>query len=283
MKPNVSSAATQARVVKLGLRMLSAVSPDAAERTAAALFMRPRRRDTRPPEIDGQVATSFAIAQGENDLQCWSWGEGPTVLLVHGWEGHSGQLARFIPPLLAAGHRVVAFDLPAHGHSSGRVAHLVMAADAILGVAKVCGPVRGVIAHSFGAAATARALLLGLKAERVVLIGAPAEPSIFVRRAAQTFGLSEASTEGVLDHLTRSVGVTMEALDLRVHAAKINTPALIIHDREDEEVPWAHAEATARAWPQSRLLETQGLGHRRILKDPETIAEVVTFVGTPPV
>ena len=45
-------------------------------------------------------------------LVAWSWGEGPTVLLVHGWEGRGSQMAAFAAPLAEAGFRAVAFDAP---------------------------------------------------------------------------------------------------------------------------------------------------------------------------
>ena len=43
----------------------------------------------------------------------YSWGSGPTVLLVHGWEGRGSQLSAFAPALVKAGFRVVAVDMPA--------------------------------------------------------------------------------------------------------------------------------------------------------------------------
>lgn len=42
---------------------------------------------------------------------------GSIVLLVHGWGGCVYSFAELIPALTAAGHRVVAFDLPGHGLS----------------------------------------------------------------------------------------------------------------------------------------------------------------------
>jgi hypothetical protein len=39
------------------------------------------------------------------------------------------------------------------------------------------------------------------------------------------------------------------------------------------------AEAIVSAWPEARLIKTEGLGHRRILKDQKVIAEVADFIG----
>ena len=56
-----------------------------------------------------------------------------------------------------------------------------------------------------------------------------------------------------------------------------NIPALLIHDNDDREVTASQAEILHQAWPGSHLLRTDGLGHRRILRDPAVIAHTVRF------
>lgn len=268
------------RAVRVGLRLLSFVAPRAASRGAASLFLRPRRRPTRPPEVPNLHARPFAIGEGEARVQCWSWGaeDQPTVLLVHGWEGHSGQLARFIPPLLERGFRVVAFDLPAHGHSAGRSTHLVDGYHTLLRIGATLGPLHGVIAHSFGASVTILALAHGLVAKRVALFAATADPMLFIERLGSALGLSPRRLDGVLVDLRRRVGADLRDLDLRTQARRIDVPALVLHDREDTEVPLAHGEAIVEAWRGARLETLEGLGHWRVLKDPKSIALAVDFV-----
>jgi len=41
----------------------------------------------------------------------------------------------------------------------------------------------------------------------------------------------------------------------------------VLHDRRDAEVPFAHGAALAAAWPGAALRPSDGLGHRRILRD----------------
>ena len=62
-------------------------------------------------------------------------------------------------------------------------------------------------------------------------------------------------------------------------AGSMTAPLDIFHDREDREVPWAQAQALAERWPGSRLNTTVGLGHKRIIKDPDVIAYAVRFIG----
>jgi hypothetical protein len=56
-------------------------------------------------------------------------------------------------------------------------------------------------------------------------------------------------------------------------------PLLVVHDREDREVPWQDGAGIAAGWPGARLLTTSGLGHRRILRAPAVVAAVAGFLA----
>src|SRR3546814_13836547 len=62
------------------------------------------------------------------------------------------------------------------------------------------------------------------------------------------------------------------------NAPLIVCPALIAHDLEAHEGPWADCECYARAWHGSRLLSTTGLGHNRIVGDAGVIAATLRFL-----
>ena len=54
---------------------------------------------------------------------------------------------------------------------------------------------------------------------------------------------------------------------------------LVIHDSGDREVPRASGLALARAWPGARFSGTHGLGHDRILRNPEVVADAADFIA----
>jgi Alpha/beta hydrolase family len=282
---------------RLLFRTLEAVAPDVAARRAADLFFTPRRRGvTRSLSPAGlRPAAAFEVRIAESDLRlpAWSWGAGPAVLLVHGWEGDAGQLMPLVPPLVAAGLRPVAFDLPAHGAAGGTTTTILEMAAAIRAVAAAVGPVRGVIAHSLGGAAAALAVsaagsdvvaaavpgvAAAVAAERVVLLAPAAEPTHYARVLAQLAGLSPAGTDAMLAAVAARLGLPLDRVDVTRYVGALAAACLVLHDPADREVPWAHGKAIAQAWPGAELVPLDGRGHRRILRDPHMIARVVEFL-----
>ena len=54
---------------------------------------------------------------------------------------------------------------------------------------------------------------------------------------------------------------------------------LVIHDSDDRFIPHGEGVELADAWPSGRLITTTGLGHHRILRDPEVIDSAVAFIS----
>ena len=81
------------------------------------MMLKPRR-DVRPPPILPLPLADERIALGDG-LVAWRWGQGPRVLLVHGFEGNRAQFAAIVEALVRRGFAAVALDVPAHGESAG--------------------------------------------------------------------------------------------------------------------------------------------------------------------
>lgn len=266
-------------LLRAELRVLGRLAPALADRRAAALFGTPHRRGAPPtPGTPGLLAKRLNVQSAGEQLAVWSWGEGPTVLLAHGWNGNAAQLSSFIRPLVEAGFRVVAYDQPAHGHSSGRRTTVLKMAEALKAVARAVGPLHAVVAHSLGATATAVGLFDNLEAERAVLIAPPASAPYFARKMASALGLSVERTEGMLAEVQRNVGVHLESLDVRRFASWLRQPALILHDVADREVPFEQGRDIAEAWPNARFVPLERLGHTRPLSDPAVVRMALDFL-----
>ena len=259
-----------------GMRVLSSVAPPLATQAAERLFFKPRRRQSRVPHLEGIPAQPFRV-RGIHEVQAWSWGQGPAVFLVHGWEGSPYQLRAFIRPLVESGHRVIALDLPAHGDSSGGEVSVIDFAEAIRAVAAVVGEPKAIIAHSLGATSTAQALSQGLgKVERVVLLSAGADALWFARQMASYIDLGDKPLSGLLERVQHRIGDRATYLPRLVGAAKAQ--ALFVHDPLDPDVPFSHARALSSAWPGSHLHAVYDVGHYALLKDVVVVGQVLRFV-----
>lgn len=269
---------TNVRLLSALLRGLGAISSWAAAGLAFQLFRLagPRRR---PRFTQAPDAVEYFRA-GRHRVASYIWqGGGPTVVLVHGWNGTAGDLRSFIGPLRDTGRRVVAIDLPAHGRSSGRFSDLPTAADAVEAVLRREPSVEAVIAHSFGVPATVLAAARGAPMPRAVLISGPIAVEPYLHKFIQILGLSAATRAGLLTrlraYLLARTGVP--SVELSSLAPGLTTKALIVHDRSDREVPFLSALTLNRAWTGSELLATEGLGHMKLLADASVVERAVKF------
>jgi pimeloyl-ACP methyl ester carboxylesterase len=268
---------TNVRLLSVLLRGLGAISSWAAAAVTFQLFRMagPRREPRFTPAPD--AVEHFRAGRRRVASYVWQGG-GPTVVLVHGWNGTSGDLSAFIGPLRDTGRRVVAIDLPAHGRSPGRFADLPAAADAVEAVLRREPSVEAVIAHSFGVPATVIAAARGAPLPRAVLISGPIAVEPYLQGFMQILRLSTATRAAVQKRLRRFLERTrLPSVELNSLAPRLETKALIVHDRKDREVPFLSAQALNRAWVGSTLMATEGLGHRKLLADPAVVERTVKF------
>lgn len=255
--------------------VLGRLSPALAGRLAAKLFARPRRHP-RPARETELIARGSRVALPDG-LHATAWGAGPTVLLVHGWEGRGAQLGAFVDPLVAAGYRAVALDGPAHGDSAGVTTTGPEFARAIVATRDVVGPLAAIVGHSFGGFTSLLAVSRGLPAARIVTIGTPASVPEVLRDFLRLIRLPDRALPSMIAALEVRVGAPMASFEVEAFAPNVHVPVLVVHDTDDREVSYADGPRLAEVFG-ARLLTTNGLGHRRILFAPEVVAAVVEFI-----
>jgi len=266
---------------RIGLRTYALVAPSLAGLWAERLFLTPPKPRYPSSEFFDLIDArqSFVRHRGRH-IATWRWGssEAPAVLLVHGWGGRATQMRRFVFHLAAAGYRVIAYDQPAHGLSDGRLTGLPEFADVLAEVARHHGNVKAVISHSLGGPATAIALARGLAAERAVLISPPSDLVGYSRRFARWLAIPERVRRAMQAAIEERFGIRWSDLEIARIAPRLRAGALVIHDRQDTQVPWQQGAALAQHWPGARLLTTRGLGHGRILEDDQVARAAVDFI-----
>ncbi|MDU0342809.1 alpha/beta fold hydrolase [Bosea rubneri] len=290
-------------VIRPLVRIGSFIAPRTAGRAAFKLFCTPPRlpgpqsrtgkaiiaaRARLAPAIRQAVSypcgtVSTYLFEPEPRLQDGD-GPAPTVILLHGWNSEAAFMTAFVAPLLAQGFRVVAFDMPAHGASTGAELNIPLGVAALAAVARVFAPVHAVVTHSFGGA-IALAALAGsvpgqpsVEARRLALIAAPSSIAMITRNFGATIGLGRRGQAALEKRIHSVAGNPIEVFEGREQLAAISLPTLVIHDRQDRELDFHHAEALAAAGPFVTLEETGGLGHRRILQAKPVVESVTRFV-----
>ena len=277
--------------IRRALGLLERFAPAVGARWATELWC-------TPPTVDASLRMPPGVPPSEPVEAYWSghrvageaWGQGPAVYLVHGWGGCRAHLGVFVKPLVAAGHRVIALDLPAHNDSdtgalaAGRT-HLVECAEAVSAFVRAHGPARAVIAHSLGAKAAALALSRGAEIERMVFLAPMGDFDFYLDMFAERHGFGPRIRDGLHRRLSKRIKMPLLDTDLGVIGAKLVSPAplLVIHDPDDPDAPYRFSREFIGDWPGAELVTTRGLGrlaHYRILRHRAAINAGVDFIGT---
>src|SRR5258706_7081721 len=147
------------RFVRTTFRFLRVFPQSRSAFWAERIFLTPpRQRRTRREYRILSRGVFRAVDSGGCRLATWCWGEGPPVLLIHGWGGHAGRLSHFIAPLVEAGFSGRPFDAPGPGGSRARLFSVMDIIPAASTVAEDSRPPPGFIGHSPGPPAAPLAL-----------------------------------------------------------------------------------------------------------------------------
>jgi pimeloyl-ACP methyl ester carboxylesterase len=259
------------------LAAASHVAPSLVAPIFRRMMLKPRRH-VRPPPVLSLPLADERIALGD-DLVAWRWGQGPAVLLVHGFEGNRAQFGAIIRALVARGYAAVALDVPAHGESAGDELTAVKFIAAIERTLARLGSVHAVIGHSMGGAMSLYSVANSGGTGRVALVSAPSSLKRELLRFAKAVGLSERGTRAFIASVENHVGRPAADFDVRHIVGKIDLPLLLIHDQNDRQVPVLEASRNAHMLAGAELMVTRGLGHNRLLADPSVVTALLDFVA----
>jgi pimeloyl-ACP methyl ester carboxylesterase len=225
-------------------------------------------------------------------LEGYGWGEGRTVLLLHGWGSRASHLSHIGRAIARAGFRAVAFDAPAHT-STGRelkkaTSSMFEYGRAVSAVTKALGPLYAVVGHSLGAISSVFCAA-GFKmfadyriyADAMALMSIPPALADILQSFCRLHGLSEA--EGVELKESLEEGFSFRVDDYVVERAlpAVAAKLLFIHDTQDEEFSIDGVRALHWAFPASKLFETEGSGHQKILMNRAMLRRVLEFLADP--
>jgi pimeloyl-ACP methyl ester carboxylesterase len=271
--------------------LLERLAPAVGSRWAVELWC-------TPPVLESSLRMPPGVPAGRPTEAYWDghriageeWGEGPPIYLVHGWGGRRPHLGMFIKPLVEAGYRVVAFDLPSHNESDpgalapGRTT-AIECARAITAMIDAHGPAHAVVAHSLGANATAMAAAQGAPVGRLVFLAPMGDFPLYLDLFAARHGFGRRIRTGLHRRLEKRIAMPLHETNMTRMGRRANyPPLLLVHDPDDPDSPYEATERLAASWLGARLVTTRGLGrlaHYRILRHRPAIRAGLEFIGQP--
>ena len=265
------------KALRLLDRIIGPIFPGITGLYAARIFVKPRDGKSRNMSgwnllVPGGAYVAWGKTAKTGDTS-------RTVLLIHGWESHAGHMSVLADALTAKGFNVVALDAPAHGDAEGSATNAIQFAAALLAASQKLGPFCALVGHSMGGGAAFIALADGLPVEKVVTIASPFLFSDVLHRFAQHIGLPPKAEKIFVDRIERMTGRSWEETRGDVVARKVTQPVLVVHDVEDKEIPLSDALDLMKVLQHGQLMQTTGLGHRRILRDRETALAIAQWIA----
>ena len=287
--PRRQMKSTNDRMIPFVAGIASRIAPEFTARWAERAFLTPGRREARPGELRA-LATGypFRVPFAGGHLAAWSWGDGPTVFLAHGWGGSAARMTSLVEPLVRRGFSAVAYDGPGHGRSDGNTSSIIELTAALRAVAEWTAAAdagashAGAIGHSIGGVAIALAGRQGVRFRRAVFIGTPSSLETPSHELMTLLGLSDEVRARMQRRIERRFGLVWSQLAVAHSLPDRPLPLLLVHDAGDQAVPVEESARIAQLWPGAERMITQGLGHHRIMHDPEVVARISGFIAGVP-
>ncbi|MCC4284875.1 alpha/beta fold hydrolase [Marinobacter salarius] len=270
--------------IRLALQLYGRIAPEKAGRLVNRMAFRPSRlpMPSRYEYLLDNADSYTQLQHGARTIPVYSWGQGPVILGVHGWAGAGIQFGAWVNPLVEAGYRVVLFDAPAHGRAQGESTNLFEMAEVVTRVAASVGRVHGVLAHSIGCIAAARAIADGLQPDYLVMLAPPVSLTAVMDNLGRQLGLSQDVLAVHLQLMEERFGKSVwEQLDLEALSRTLTQRGLMVIDDDDTSISPDESERVFNNWENANVLRTRGLGHHRLLWSPMVVDTVLRDLGRP--
>jgi len=261
-------------------QLLQLVSPRLSSFMAYHLWFHPSKKGIKKiPPFTPEGSTLATFKLNRKTIYYWTAGSGPSVLLVHGWASCGNQMGVAAQALLDKGYKVIWMDAPAHGKSTGWQTNLFECAEAIAEIQKLEGDFEALIAHSFGVPCSLYAMKNGLRTNKLVAISTPATASGLIDKFCKIIKANKKTHQSLSLRIDKFIG-DLSMLDIAAEemARDIEQECLVIHDKHDRMIRSIEGQAVQKNLKHSTFLQTERLGHNRVLSDPQVIEKCVEFV-----
>ena len=260
---------------------LSSISTRAVTLFAAKLFTTPIKHKVPKRELAMDSTSKqqlIPIPAINKSIMVYKYGNSPKkVLLVHGWSGRGTQLFKIADALLKEGYTTISFDAPAHGKSPGNSTIMIEFIASIFELERQFGPFEIAIGHSLGGMAVLNAAKSGLQVQKIAVIGSGDIVQDILDNFVLRLQLKPIISQKLRNYFESKYGEAMDNYSAYKAASTLEIPVLVIHDKNDLEVPVEAGMHIYQHVKNGDLMLTEGLGHRKILGDALVIKKVIEF------
>jgi pimeloyl-ACP methyl ester carboxylesterase len=260
------------------LKLFGSLFPKVLAPLALRLFLTPFRIPAGEKEkAQAKLASQKYLYFRNSKIAVYDWGgNGPKVLLVHGWSGRGTQMGSIALWLQAQGYHPFSFDAPGHGKSNGKTCSMLAFSETINFIQEEYGMVMAV-GHSLGGASLILSQSMGQRFFQIATISAPASVADAMTQFGKRLGWSRALLANTMEYTENKFNTTLESVSAASLSQTIWCDGLVIHDEGDQEVTVRNAEIIHAGWKNSSLVHTQNLGHFKILHHEQTFQALAGF------
>ena len=209
------------------------------------------------------------------------------VLFVHGWGGRFTQFSALLDyceaqnPNFLEEYTLIGFNALAHRGAQGKRTMMPEFGECIQQIQERYGTFHSIIAHSLGSNAALYAQMeFGTTADHQILIAPPGLISGMVGLFCDAVGFNTKVHSRIVSNLKKIHGDDFDSYSAPSLAARNTIPSLVFHDLNDNDTPIAMGRSVGKNLTNGTFIETRGLGHRRILRDPEVLKQIYQFLFT---
>jgi len=265
-------------LIPLFIQLLSIISPQLATKLALRFFSHPRKKQRSDDEM-AFLATGKQVTF-KSQRKARTWGKGPVIWVLHGWESRGSTFYKLIPLLIDKGFKVIAWDGPAHGDSPGKVSNVVDHPRALsidMNENLFAEPV-AMIGHSFGGAAFAVFSKIHKMPPKTIIISAPTRIIGVFNRFFKMIKLGEKSQSYFIAKSEAKTGYIVSEMSLINNDFSELSDTLIIHDKGDDVIPYDDFIALKNTWKSGQFICTENLGHRNTIKEVSILKKILNFI-----
>lgn len=258
------------KAVGKGLSLMALVAPKLAAEKALDIFCTPRGGRVRSyQEKFFKIFNQKVVKSGEFDVMTYHQkGDGPKILLCHGWESNSFRWRKLYKYLSEANYDIIMMDGPAHGQTGSDKFTALLYGEMMTAVIKDYQPAI-IIGHSVGAMATVMSLYLSgpQTINKVVLLAPPDRMTDITKNYFDLIGGSKRLRRYYAELVIERFGNPMSFYSAADFSTHLNQDCLIIHDERDMINRYEEGLRIHKSWKESKLITTQGQGHSLQSKD----------------